>query len=42
MNINHLMDQLVKKRQDICEHPYQNRVTPPNGAFCGLCGKMER
>ena len=40
MLVNHSMDKLVKKRQDKCEHPYQDRVLSPKGVFCGLCGKM--
>ena len=40
--INNLLDKLVKKRQDNCDHAYQDRVVTGNGAFCGKCGKEEK
>ncbi len=42
MNINHTMDELVKKRQGNCDHSYQYIVTNPQGVFCGICGKEKK
>ena len=42
MEINNAMDALVKKRQGNCEHNFQDRVTTPQGTFCGKCQKEEK
>ena len=42
MQINNAMDTLVKKRQDNCDHNYQDRVVNNNKIFCGKCGLEEK
>ncbi len=41
MVITDLFDELVKKRQDTCDHNYQYRVATINKTFCGTCGLEE-
>ena len=38
MGISNLMDKLVEKRQQECNHSYQDRCDTPSGIFCGECG----
>jgi len=40
MEINNTMDELVRQRQEKCDHNYQDRVTTPQGVYCGKCGKV--
>jgi len=42
MEINNIMDSLVKQRQEKCEHHFQDRQVTSNGTFCGKCGKEEK
>ena len=40
MKINNLLDNLVKRHQEECDHMYQDRIENQNGkAYCGKCGK---
>lgn len=36
--MNKLLDKLVRHRQEICEHSYQDRVVISHKTFCGKCG----
>jgi len=42
MEINNAMDELVRIRQEKCNHNYQDRVVTANKVFCGKCGKAEK
>ena len=37
--ITDAFDTIIKKRQDNCDHMYQDRINTSNGDFCGKCGK---
>lgn len=39
MGINDALDALVAKRQENCDHPYQDRMECDGKTFCGTCGK---
>lgn len=41
MQINNALDELLKQKQNACDHPYQDRVITSQGTFCGLCNKKE-
>jgi len=38
LGISDAFDKLVKQKQDLCEHFYQDRITTDDGTFCGNCG----
>ena len=40
-NITNALDQIIKARQDKCDHSYQDRIKAINYIFCGKCGKHE-
>ena len=40
-DLNDLMDERIRKRQDNCPHLYQDRIEHPLGVFCGKCAKRE-
>ena len=41
MGLNEAMDQLVKQKQEECDHPEQDITKFPDGQFC-KCGKKIR
>jgi len=42
MGINNALDNLILRRQKICDHNYQDRVKTPNKTYCGKCGLEEK
>jgi len=42
MSITNGLDELVRQRQEKCDHNYQDRVVNPDKIFCGKCGKDEK
>jgi len=42
MGITDHFDKIIKKRQEQCEHNYQDRVITPDKIFCGKCSLEEK
>ena len=42
METNNIVDELVRVRQEKCDHNYQDRVVATHKTFCGICGLEEK